>query len=352
MRSTLIKLLLSDLPDISSVIMKYDYYFEGKITTTLHLNTNNDNITDTLVIPKINKMVCIFNDTIPKLVLWDLLDKTSIIFELKTPIIQIEPLSDGRMVSSDYNGDLRIWDFQDLCIPDIIIEVKSPYDESIFAVLNNDKIAITTERYNNIEILSNTSSIILEGHTKYIRCLMECGNRLISASQDGTLRIWNLCTCEHIIKEDVINLFRFESKFISRTIDGILRIRNTLTGECENTSNYKSYGRIIILENNIIAHKFNNIIIWNTLNGNTTILEGHTDYILDISILPDGTLLSISKDDTIRIWDLQNNTCINMWSTSIYRSPVMWDSTEYRGYITLWNNKVVIDNRHEVVVWE
>lgn len=371
MRHTLIKSLLSDLPDISSVVIKYDYYLEGKITTKLHLNTNNDSITNTLVIPKINKVVYVSNDsdylldeTIvkAKLVVWDLLDKTNITFELKTPIDQIELLPNGRMISCDGKGDLQIWDFRELYVPDIIIECKPSYMWSIFTVLNNGNIATTwcDNKDVDIKIWSNTVNIMtLKGHTDYIKCLIESGNRLISASRDGTIRIWNLSIgiCEHIIKEDVTYLLALprsdpSDKFISRSIDGILNIRNTLTGECKNTSNYKSYGRIIIWENNIITCSCNDIIIWDTLNENTITLGGHTDYILDIFILPDGTLLSISKDNTMRIWDLQNNTCIIIWPTPIYRDFITWLSAEYRGYITIWNNKIIIDNQHEVVVWE
>lgn len=53
------------------------------------------------------------------------------------------------------------------------------------------------------------------------------------------------------------------------------------------------------------------IDIWDRQNGNCIMtLEGHTDYVRELQVLPTGELASASEDSTIKIWNLQTGSCI------------------------------------------
>jgi WD40 repeat protein len=56
--------------------------------------------------------------------------------------------------------------------------------------------------------------------------------------------------------------------------------------------------------------KADTIIIWNSIDDTIEkTLEGHTDVISSICLLPDGRLASSSCDGTIRIWNMPDGTC-------------------------------------------
>ncbi|MBS1988025.1 hypothetical protein JST56_03455 [Candidatus Dependentiae bacterium] len=60
------------------------------------------------------------------------------------------------------------------------------------------------------------------------------------------------------------------------------------------------------------ASRDNTIRVWD-LNTNTCVatLEGHRGWVYCITLLPDGRLASGSSDKTIRVWNLNTNTCVS-----------------------------------------
>jgi WD40 repeat protein len=56
------------------------------------------------------------------------------------------------------------------------------------------------------------------------------------------------------------------------------------------------------------ASRDNTIRLWDIDNGTSRELSGHTNWVYDITFNPDGTLLaSSSRDETIILWDLTTN---------------------------------------------
>jgi WD40 repeat protein/Cdc6-like AAA superfamily ATPase len=136
---------------------------------------------------------------------------------------------------------------------------------------------------------------VLEGHTDVVKCvsITSDGNRVISGSQDKTLRIWDLesgrCinTLEgHTDDVECVSITPDGDKAISGSRDKTLRVWDVENGKCLN------------------------------------ILEGHTRSILCVNITADGSAaISGSQDSTLRLWDLENGQCIRIFEG--HKAPVI-----------------------------
>jgi serine/threonine protein kinase len=119
---------------------------------------------------------------------------------------------------------------------------------------------------------------ILEGHTGTVRCLTFTpdGQRLITGSDDQTIRVWNVDTGQQLL-----NLTGHTSTIKSLVV--------------------KSDGSMLVSGSDDQTIK-----LWNLGSGQELgTLKGHTSYLNAVVISPDGRLLaSASADQTVRIWDL------------------------------------------------
>ena len=136
-----------------------------------------------------------------------------------------------------------------------------------------------------------------EGHTDGVNAVAVTpdGWRCVSASDDGTLCIWDMGNgkCLHTLKghsDRVISVSVTANgrRCVSASLDCTLRIWDMETGTC--------------------LH----------------ILEGHSDWVTSVSVTADGRrCVSTSVDRTLRIWDMETGTCLHIlggrsgWVTSV-----------------------------------
>jgi len=119
---------------------------------------------------------------------------------------------------------------------------------------------------------------VLKGHADYVGgcAVAPDGTRIVSASADKTLRIWDVATGD---------------------------TRRTLQGHTEAV-----YGCAVAPDGTWIvsASRDKTLRIWDVATGDTRrTLEGHTDWVQGCAVAPDGTcVLSASNDKTLRIWDV------------------------------------------------
>ena len=106
--------------------------------------------------------------------------------------------------------------------------------------------------------------------------------KIVSASQDGTVKIWNVnsgaCIKTLTGHTTVVKYATFTpdgSKIVSASKDNKIKIWNVNTGECLKT------------------------------------LIGHNDYVNHISFSPDGgKIISSSSDGSIKVWNMSSGTCL------------------------------------------
>lgn len=245
----------------------------------------------------------------------------------------------------------------------------SNYKENTGAIGNYNNILIfnllTTEKYYE-----------LIGHSSYIWCIIHIyeykNNFIASASQDNTVKIWNLDTRScvksligHTNWVTTIQLFKVDPNIlISASYDHNIKFWDIDTGECKRTissvfgkgvinafyakDSYILYGSVgnclklydyssSVVKSTLKGHtnlvncfanlgQFNNyyiasgsddktVKIWNLLTGELIFdLVGHKECVNSLVHLTEynnNLLVSISDDRTIRIWNLSRYECVS-----------------------------------------
>jgi WD40 repeat protein len=238
-------------------------------------------------------------------------------------------LSDSRLIVIICNT-INIWNLQtgkwdifqtvDFGITCINCIVKLP-DDRIVVGLNNGFI----KRWNP---QTGDYDLIIKGHTDAIYYVDTFHNeqnelRLVSASFDDTVKIWDLTNINH--ETIVMNTNQPTCDLFSVLSDGRLLFRTGDNGVFKIKMwnlQHKNYDIIVEIESYVFCHcllsggrivtGLNNgdIKIWDT----STMFEiktlvGHSDGVECIAVLPDGRLISASADKRIKIWNLQTEKC-------------------------------------------
>ncbi len=163
----------------------------------------------------------------------------------------------------------------------------------------------------------------LEGHTYGVIsvCLLP-GNKLASASQDNTIKIWDLNSgkCEQTLEDHKVrSVCALPDNKLASVSWGettkIIKIWNLTSGKCEQTltGHEDSVNSVCALPGNKLASASadKTIRIWDlTLNKCTTVLESDTQVDSVCSVSLGNKLAYTTQDGKIRIWDLNSNKCI------------------------------------------
>ena len=162
----------------------------------------------------------------------------------------------------------------------------------------------------------------LKGHTGdvYSASFSPDGHRIVSASWDDTVRIWDAATGECIRTLEGHTEGVYSASFspdghriVSASEDNTVRIWNAATGECIRTlEGHTDWGRSASFSpdgSRIVSASWDMTVrIWNAATGDCIrTLEGHTDDVSSASFSPDGSrIVSASRDNTVRIWDISD----------------------------------------------
>ena len=166
------------------------------------------------------------------------------------------------------------------------------------------------------------NNAILKGHTSCVSSAMFSpnGKRIISASDDETIRLWDFQTGRLLqIIEGHFGTVHFSpnGKFFVSTSDKTVSLWDsqtcdtlmTLEGHTGHVSSaiFSSDGK------RIATSSFDKTTrIWDVQTGHLLkILKGHTDFVSDATFSPDGKkIATASSDKTVRIWDVQTGKLI------------------------------------------
>jgi WD40 repeat protein len=192
-----------------------------------------------------------------------------------------------RLVSASHNAKIQIWDaltwniMKKLTLKNILSRVPCYIlpDGRIMKHSNlNDGIM---EIWN---VHTDNCELTLRHHSRINCCAFLPDERIITGSDDSTLKIWNIktgfsntsCKCELTLEghTDSVEMCRVlsDGRIISASLDNTLKIWNIQNGMCELT------------------------------------MRGHTDSIKDCSILSDGKIISASYDGTLKIWNIKSGS--------------------------------------------
>lgn len=168
----------------------------------------------------------------------------------------------------------------------------------------------------------------LQGHTKYVNfiAITPNGKQAISASTDGTLKIWDLVSRKclrtlrghtHIVSS--VSLMRNGKQAISASYDGTLKIWDLESGKCLRTLKGQA-GEIYSVSATsdgiraISSSRDCTVKVWDLRSGTCLrTLKGHSRPARSVSVMLNGRLaISGAWDSTLRLWNLMNGRCLRM----------------------------------------
>ncbi|MBV6342109.1 TIR domain-containing protein [Candidatus Magnetobacterium casense] len=211
-------------------------------------------------------------------------EQVCLVFENHVNHIKSTISQDGRLVLSSSLDNFQIWSFEN---GQSVWKMKIPSDCSWECSLSPDGQRVLSGSVDGMLRIWSVNKahppLIWEGHTaKIAACTFSKNGQLVlSASEDNTLRIWSAENGQtlHILNEHsgAVNGCAFSpdgNRVLSASDDGTLRI-------------------------------------WSTTNGKTLkILKGHMSAVRGCTFSPCGRrVLSASRDGTLRIWDALTGQC-------------------------------------------
>ncbi|OGT08747.1 MAG: hypothetical protein A2X78_02440 [Gammaproteobacteria bacterium GWE2_37_16] len=274
-------------------------------------------------------------------------------------------LPNGLLVSRS-SDILHIWDPNS---GELIRDLK--YDgyfgeDRDYAVFPNGKLAVASGK--DIIIWDTNTGVclhVLKGHTAEVYVLASYGDKYLASGgsidaigiEDHTVRVWDIesGTCLHVLTGHtnwIISLtFLPDFTLTSGAInDPHVRIWDANSGACLRVLDVSARFILPLANGNLVAAHYA-ISIWDPKSGkHLQTLNGHTNLIRHLTLLPNGLLASGSDDGTVRVWDMQSGRCLRVLRTDskaeVYAPP-----------IALQNNIIVSgycggDPKKAVKIWQ
>ncbi|XP_076446770.1 F-box/WD repeat-containing protein 7-like isoform X2 [Babylonia areolata] len=159
----------------------------------------------------------------------------------------------------------------------------------------------------------------LTGHTGGVWATQMSGSMVISGSTDRTLRIWNTETgvCKHTLHghtSTVRCMSLFGKKVVSGSRDATMRMWEVDTGECLHVlQGHVAAVRCVQYDGRVVvsgAYDYT-VRVWNPDTETCLhVLQGHTNRVYSLQF--DGLhIVSGSLDTSIRVWNVKSGTCLH-----------------------------------------
>ena len=166
-----------------------------------------------------------------------------------------------------------------------------------------------------------------EGHEGSINAVAVTpdGRRCVSASNDGTLKVWNLVNGEclhtlegHIRELNAVAVTPDGRQCVSASNDGTLKVWDLVNGVCLHTlEGHNDWINAVAVTPDgrqcVSASDDRTLKVWDLVNGECLhTLEGHNGRINAVAVTPDGRqCVSATGDGTLKVWDLVNGECLH-----------------------------------------
>ncbi|XP_065452841.1 F-box/WD repeat-containing protein 7-like [Chrysemys picta bellii] len=161
---------------------------------------------------------------------------------------------------------------------------------------------------------------VLKGHDDHvITCLQFCGNRIVSGSDDNTLKVWSAVTgeCVQTLVGHTGGVWSSQMRdniVISGSTDRTLKVWNADTGECVHTLyGHTSTVRCMHLHGSrvVSGSRDATLRLWDIETGQCLhVLMGHVAAVRCVQY--DGhKVVSGAYDYTVKVWDPESESCIH-----------------------------------------
>jgi WD40 repeat protein len=211
----------------------------------------------------------------------------------------------------------------------------------VLSVIISDGKIISGSQDKTIKVWDlNSGKLIytLSGHNSGIYSLAVTDNKLLSCSADRTIKIWDLNTAELKFtllghNSHVYSLAVDKGRFASASIDKTIKIWDFATKKIIkviNTGEISALSICISNEKLVAGLSDGTIKIWDLSSARLLTSYRENDESITSVCISNGVLITGSKDKTVRIWNLENLDLIN--TLYGHKSPV-WTVTVDTGRI-------------------
>ncbi|KIO01502.1 hypothetical protein M404DRAFT_149928, partial [Pisolithus tinctorius Marx 270] len=171
--------------------------------------------------------------------------------------------------------------------------------------------------------------LVLQGHTSYVTSVAFSpdGNRIVSGSDDNTVRIWDAKSGDQIgspLKGHTcyVTSVAFSpdgNRIVSGSFDKTVRVWDAKSGDqigspLKGHTDYVTSAAFSPDGNRIVSGSRDKTVrVWDANSGDQigSPLQGHTDYVTSAAFSPDGNrIVSGSRDNTVRVWDAKSGNQI------------------------------------------
>lgn len=163
-------------------------------------------------------------------------------------------------------------------------------------------------------------SKVLKGHDDHvITCLQFCGSRIVSGSDDGTLKVWSALSgkCLRTLVGHTGGVWSSQlsgNVIVSGSTDRTLKVWNADTGQCMHTLyGHSSTVRCMDMHDNTVVSgsRDGTLRVWDTSSGNCLhVLVGHLAAVRCVKY--DGRrVVSGAYDFLVKVWDPETEQCIH-----------------------------------------
>jgi WD40 repeat protein len=176
-----------------------------------------------------------------------------------------------------------------------------------------------------------------------VTALAELPGGLVALADQEQLCVWEIkhqAKCVQMFSdghESAVNALAVlpDSKLVSGSDDGSIRIWNTTTGKSIQTLATKAMRKVLCLialpGDRLAAGLSDRIVrVWHYITGALLFtLDGHRSWPYALALLPEGHLVSVSSDRTLRVWDFNTGQSLKVINTEskIYSLVVRQDGT-------------------------
>lgn len=168
---------------------------------------------------------------------------------------------------------------------------------------------------------SYSATLTLEGHSNYVNAVAihPDGKRIVSGSSDNSLKVWDLEIGKEILSfvghdnfVQAVAIHPDGKRVVSASWDHTLKVWDLETGhEIFALRGHKDYVNAVAIHPNgkwaISASWDRTLKIWDLQTGSEILaLKGHNNNVSAVAMHPDGSrAISASWDSTIKVWDLK-----------------------------------------------
>jgi WD40 repeat protein len=193
------------------------------------------------------------------------------------------------------------------------------------------------------DLENNRPARIFTGHTAPVRtlALTPDGRHVVSASVDRTLRVWDLESGQSVYTLEghntpvlIVAITRDGRRAVSASSDGMLRVWDLESGQsvCKLEGHLGSVNAVAVTPDDhrgISASSDHTLRVWDLESGQLLhTLEGHLGSVNAVAVTPDGNCaISASSDHTLRVWDLDSGQMVRTlaghrgWVTALAVTP-------------------------------